>query len=146
MTYGLLQPLAASALAQPTPLVASKRKRAQWTFGAKLKRWLVDAGTNVNAFAERLGIPQSSLQRYVNGTKIPPDRLRSIALATRIPADYWLNDDLPYPPPVEYLNLEEEALAAMKSLTTEQLAELLDVLRDPEDLRRTLAMRRAARS
>lgn len=140
--------LAPPRLASPDPWMATPRKAsARWTFGRKFSLWLEDSGQSLTQFADREGIPQSSLQAYTKqARKIPPARLRTIAKATRLPADYWLDEEIPYPPPVDYLNLAEEVVAALKSVPAVALQEILAMLRDPEDLRRTLAIRRAART
>jgi hypothetical protein len=74
----LSQALASERLTAPNSGVAAKSKaRGPWPFGRKFDLWLADHGTSVSAFAERVGIPQSSLQRYAReGRKIPPDRLK----------------------------------------------------------------------
>lgn len=118
---------------------------SHWTFGRKFTLWLADHGLSLNAFAEREGIPQSTLHGWVKkGVKVPSDRLADIARATGLPVDYWSNPRAPYPPAVEYENAAEEILRRAKSLTADQLREIVAMLGDPADVARTLALRRAS--
>lgn len=117
-----------------------------WPFGRKLALWLKDHGTSLNAFARRHGIAQQTLHGWVKlGRRVPAEAVERVAAATRLPAAYWMNGALPYPPALEYANLAEAVLAALKALPLDQLIEVHEMLGDPEDLRRTLALRRAAR-
>ena len=126
----------------------SRRRKGDgaWPFERKFALWLSDHGLTLNAFARRHGFPQQTLHGWVKlGRRIPGEAIALIAAVTKLPADYWLSECLPYPAPLEYASLTEDALAALKGLPLEQLSEVLAMLRDPEDLKRTLALRRAAR-
>jgi len=118
-----------------------------WTFGRKFEHWLVDQGTNLTAWCKVHGVPQSGLQANVKaGRKLSPSRLRLLARLTGLPAGYWLADDIPYPPPAEYLGLKAEAVQLLDTLNETDLRDVVALLRDEADRRRTLAMRRASRS
>lgn len=123
-----------------------RRVDAPWPFGRKFRLWLSDQGVSLTAFARRAGIAQQTLHGWVMlGRRLPAEAVARIAAATRLPGAYWTDSTLPYPPALEYVNGVEDALAALKALPLDQLAAVLEMLRDPEDLRRTLSLRRAAR-
>lgn len=117
-----------------------------WPFARKFSLWLTDNGWTLNRFAMRHGFAQSTLQAWVKqGVRIPSEAIGRIAAATRLPADYWLRADVPYPPPAEYAGAAEEIEQAIRALPLEVVQELRSLFRDPDDLKRTLALRRAAR-
>lgn len=128
--------------------VPSKRiPSSSWPFGRKFSLWLEDHGLSLSAFAARNGFKQQTLQRWTKqGVRLPAAALPRIAAATHLPAAYWLDDAIPYPPPVEYANLADQVTDALKACPLDDLREILAMLRDPDDRRRTLALRRAARS
>lgn len=123
-----------------------KKFSSAWSFGRKFSLWLTDNDITLNAFAGRHGFTQSSLQRWVKvGTRLPADALQSIAEATRLPADYWLDETIPYPPPADYANLADRLDAALKKVPVSELTEILAILENADDRRRTLELRRIAR-
>ena len=141
------QPLALSALAPIYATVAKPPDRPRtWPFGKKLEMWLAEHGESMPSFAKRAGIPYGSLHAYATADrKIPSTRLQRIAVASRLPADYWLNDDLPYPPPSEYgPDIVERVRERLAAFPADLLNELLDALADENELRSMLALRRAA--
>src|SRR5687768_11915734 len=100
------------------------RKKAThtWPFGRKFTLWLADHALSLNSFAHNHGIPQSNLQAWTKqGRRIPADAIAKIALATKLPAGYWLADNVPYPPPMEYEGLEERLRAALHTLSPVEL-------------------------
>lgn len=124
-----------------------RHKPGAWPFGRKFTLWLSDHGISLTTFARRQEIAQQTLHGWVKqGRRVPSQAIARIAAATRLPADYWVDETLPYPPPLEYANLADDVLAALRGLPLDQVTEVLAMLRDPVDLRRTLAIRRAARS
>lgn len=126
--------------------MAKSRNQGGWPFGKKLKAWLVEHEEDLPAFAKRAGIPYGSLHAYVTTErKIPSDRMQKVALATRLSADYW-NSDLQYPPPAIYgADAVEAAWRRIQALPADLLNEYLALVEDPDDLRRTLQLRRTAR-
>jgi hypothetical protein len=118
-----------------------------WPFPRKFALYLTDQRVSLNAWAKRHGIPQRTLHGWVHdGVAIPAVGIVRIARATRLSAEYWMNEDIQYPPPVEYENLGVELEKALSTVPTGELREILALLRDPDDRRKTLALRRAARS
>lgn len=116
-----------------------------WTFGRKFDLWLADNGLTINSFAEKFGLKQRTLHAWVKeGTRVPDHGLAVISKATRYPADYWLNDSAPYPPVIDYDGLVEQVIDRMRSLRPDQVRELAEMLANPADLERTLALRRTA--
>jgi len=139
------QTLAAGPLAV-IPFGVAKRDPTPWTFGKQLKAWLVAHDEDLPAFAKRAGIPYGSLHAYVTtNRKVPSDRMQRVALATRIPSDYWISGK-PYPPPAVYsADAVEAAWRRLQALPDDLLTEYLGLLDDTDDLRRTLELRRTAR-
>lgn len=132
--------------AQAMAVRKAPKQPAAWTFGRKLSLWLADRNQSLNAFAKSLGVPQSTMHGWVRqGIKVSPEGLRKIAAATGLSAGYWLSEATPYPPPAEVLDVEAEVQQAIQALTPDQLIAILEMLQDPDDLRRTLALRKAAR-
>lgn len=119
----------------------------KWPFGRKFDAYLTDKGVKLNTFAEREGIPQSTLQGWVKeGVRVPDGGLAKIASATGLPADYWIREDVPYPPPLDYEGLVDEAVQALRTLNPAQVRAIIEMARDRADLERTLALRKTARA
>lgn len=128
-------------------MTPKRRSPNAWPFERKFPLWLTDHGLSLNAFAERHGFAQSTLQAWVKqGVKMPAEALWRIAKATRLPADYWLDDTIPYPTPVEYEGLAEDLARSLQAVPIADLREIAALVRDPEDRRRTFALRRASQS
>ncbi len=118
-----------------------------WSFGRKFDHWLTDNRISLNAFAKRHGFVQSTLQRWVKaGVKVPAGEVARIAGITRLPTDYWLDDTLPWPPPTQYANLAERVERALQAVPLNELYEILEMVENAEDRRKTLALRRTARA
>lgn len=144
MTEALATPRVA---ALPVGVGHTGRVAAQWTFGRKFERWLLDQGISLTAWAKRHGFPQSTLQAWVSkpNRKVPARAMARIAAITGLPVSYWTDDKAKYPPPAEYLDYLAQVIEATKALSHETLVELLPVLLSPEETQRLLAIRRAAR-
>lgn len=126
-------------------VAARKKDPEAWPFPRKFPMWLADHSESMAAFARRSGVPQPSLHAYTKqGRKMPADVVGRIAIATKLPADYWLNDRIPYPPPADYANAAEDIARVVRTLPLDLLQEALPILRDENELRRTLALRRLA--
>jgi transcriptional regulator with XRE-family HTH domain len=118
-----------------------------WTIYRKLSLWLDDQGLDDSVFAKKAGLNPRNFHGWLRQERrFPADALVNIARATKIPMAYWLDDTLPYPVPLEYGNLQERLEAALRTRSTDELRGLVELLEhpDPVDLRRTLALRRAA--
>jgi len=76
---------------------------------------------------------------------VPADGLAVIARASGIPADYWTNDALPWPPALEYTGLVEQIVRDLGAWPLEALREFAEIARNAADRDQTLALRRAAR-
>lgn len=123
------------------------KARGPWPFGRKMAAWISDKGLSVSGFAEAHGFKQRTFHGWVKeGVRVPDRALATIARATGLPVDYWLDDSLPFPAPVDYADLAGQVAEALKAVSLDELREILAMLRDPDDRRRTLAMRRAARA
>jgi hypothetical protein len=117
------------------------------SFGDKFAQYLARERTNVTAFAKRAGLKQRTLHGWVKeGVRVPADGLAIIARETGIPAEYWANDSLPWPPATEYAeDIIPALLANLKSLPLETIREFAEIAKDRADVEMTLALRRAAR-
>lgn len=143
-----------SALAIPSApaflgFVPKPRSQARFNaFGRKLDKWCTDHDETLPDFAERARVPYKSLHAYCTTTRaMPAPRMSLIAKATGLPADFWTNDALDWPPPAAYgERAVEDAQKRLAALPMDLLNELLDVLNDPDDVKRTLALRRTARA
>jgi hypothetical protein len=78
------------------------------------------------------------------GVRLPAEGLARIARATCLPEAYWLDESIPYPPPLDYLNSRERASALLTTLSGEDLAWVIEICADPPKLRRARALWRAA--
>lgn len=126
-------------------MATAKPAPRDWPFERKFPLWLKDHKTTLNAFAKRHGIPQRTLHGWVfDGVKVPAEGFQRIARATRLSIEYWLDATIPYPPPMDYLNLAESVLALLRTVPATELSQFHEMLSDPDDRRRTLALRRAA--
>lgn len=117
------------------------------SFGEKFSQWLAREGTNIKAFAERNGLKQRTLHGWVKeGVRVPAAGLATIVKATGIPADYWTNEALPWPPATDYYaELLPRLISAAKALPAERLREIVEMSESESDVEMTLALRRAAR-
>lgn len=131
-----------------TPIArVSKRTRRQraWTFGIKFEHWLTDEGLSLNAFAKRTEIPQSTLHNWVRGTTRPTAvGLDTVSRATGLPAEYWMDPSIPYPPPMDYLGTAEDIEAAIRTMGVEEMSAWIRILSNPESRRRALLLLEAA--
>ena len=126
--------------------MASKRGTSAWPFERKFRLWRAEQDVSLSAFARQVGVPLTTLHGWTrSGVRVSADGMARIAAATGLPADYWTNDAVPYPPPAEYLNLSGEIEKALMGLGVPQLQQVLEMLRSPADLDQTLALRRVAR-
>lgn len=118
-----------------------------WSFGRKFSLWLADNSLSLNAFAHNHGFAQSTLQGWTKrDVKIPAAELARIALATRLPVAYWLDEAVPYPPPLDYENFEDRLRSVLLTMPPEELREAISALEQPDERRRLFAIRRAATS
>lgn len=145
------QPIASSRLRPTLGYMVPRKSKPpsgapQWPFTRKFSLWLQDNDSTLRHFAVTHGFTPSTLHRYVReGTKLPAKALTRIVHATGLPAGYWMDDALPYPPPLEYSGLAAKVTDALQEVSLDELQEILALLRDPADRKRTLALRRAAR-
>lgn len=148
MTSTVAEPLATPRLAALYAPMAKRRPGGSGCpFGEKFAQYVARERSSLRAFALRHGLPQRSLHGWVReGRKVPDHALAIIARATGIPADYWVNDTLPWPPAPQYGNLVEEIVSTLQAVPMDQLREIAAMVRDSEDRERTLALRRAAAS
>ena len=107
--------------------------------------WLADRELTLSAFAQRHGFAQQSLHGWMRrGVRIPAEALATISRATSLPEAYWLDETLPYPPPLDYLNSRERAAGVLAALSTEDLAWVLEIGADPAKIRKARALWDAA--
>lgn len=126
-------------------MAARRTGSGAWPLGRKFALWLADRRLTLSAFAQRHGFAQQTLHGWIKrGVRIPAEGLAVIAQATSLPEAYWLDDTLPYPPPLDYLNSRERASAMLAALSPENLAWLLEVCSDPAKLRKARALWKAA--
>lgn len=113
--------------------------------GRKFALWLADRRLPLAAFAQREGFAQQTLHGWMRcSVRIPAVALAKIARATSLPEAYWLDDALPYPPPLDYLDSRERAAALLATLGTDDLAWVIEVTSDAAKLRRARALWTAA--
>jgi hypothetical protein len=114
--------------------------------GRKFALWLTDRGDSLRAFAQQHDFAEQSLRGWMKrGVRMPADALARIARATCLPEAYWLDEALPYPPPIDYVNSRERAAALLATLTSDDLAWVIEILGDPQKLRQARALWRAAK-
>lgn len=114
--------------------------------GRKFSLWLADHDLTLHAFAKRHGFAQQTLHGWMKlGVRLPAEGLGRIARATGLPEAYWLDESIPYPPPLDYINSRERAAAVLSTLDSDNLAWLLEICADPGKLRQARALWRAAR-
>lgn len=107
--------------------------------------WLVDHELTLSAFAQRHGFAQQTLHGWIRrGVRIPAEALAIIARATCLPEAFWLDDGLPYPPPLDYMQSRERATSVMAALSSDDLRWVLEVCSDAGKLRKARALWRAA--
>lgn len=122
----------------------------RWTISEKLNAWLSDRGLSVNAFAKQSGIGQTTLNGWANGKRSPNlAGLRRLAKATGMPPAYWSDEAVPIQTRAELrANVERdiEGIAGIPVDLAKRLAAELSALRTPADVRRVIALLKAARS
>lgn len=123
-----------------------RTSRGTWPLGRKFTLWLADRRLSLAAFAKRHGFVQQTLNSWITrGVRMPADALATIARATCLPEAYWLDETLPYPPPVDYLNSRERAAALLSTLSSDDLGWMIEICGDPHKLRQARALWTAAR-
>lgn len=117
-----------------------------WPLQRKFALWLTDQSLTLHAFARRHGFAQQTLHGWMKlGVRLPAEGLARIARATGLPEAYWLDESLPYPPPLDYLNSRERAAAVLTTLSAEDVAWVIEVASDPAKLRKARALWNAAK-
>ncbi len=120
--------------------------RDSWPLGRKFALWLTDQGTSLRAFAQRHGFAQQTLRGWMKlGVRMPADALARISRATCLPEAFWLDETVPYPPPLDYLNSRERAAALLTTLSSDDLAWVIAITSDPAKLRQARALWNAAK-
>jgi hypothetical protein len=123
-----------------------RHARDSWPLGRKFALWLTDQNTSLRAFAQRHGFAQQTLRGWMKlGVRMPADALARIARATCLPEAFWLDDTLPYPPPVDYLNSRERAAALLTTLNSDDLGWMIEICGDAKKLRQARALWTAAK-
>lgn len=79
------------------------------------------------------------------GVRMPADALARIARATCLPAEFWLDDAIPYPPPLDYLNSRDRATALLTTLSSDDLGWVIEITGEQGKLRRARALWAAAK-
>ena len=99
-------------------VVVRRPGRQPWSVGRKFTLWLADQASSLRAFARQHGFAEQSLRGWMKrGVRMPADALSRVARATSLPEAYWLDDTLPYPPPLDYLNSRERAASMLAALS-----------------------------
>ncbi len=108
--------------------------------------WLADQGLSLRAFARRHAFAEQTLRGWMKlGVRLPAEGLARIARATCLPEAYWLDETLPYPPPLDYMNSRERAAALLTTLAADDLGWVIEICQDPRKLRQARALWNAAR-
>ncbi len=120
--------------------------RDSWPLERKFALWLADQGTSLRAFARRHGFAEQTLRGWMKlGVRLPAEGLARIAKAACLPEAYWLNETLPSPPPLDYLNSRERAAGVLTTLSADDVAWVIEIASDPAKLRQARALWNAAR-
>lgn len=139
------QVVATHALAA-SPWGVAKKQSTAWTFERKFRLWRGDAKRSLSAVARETGIPYATLHGWTSGgVRVTADGMDKIAAVTGLPAKYWMDPKVPYPPPADYMDVALEVMAEVRGLTPDKLRRVLDVLRTPGELDRALDLIRVAR-
>ena len=77
---------------------------------------------------------------WLSGTVPGAKNLDQIARKTGLPAEFWLDESVPYPPPADYLNTVQDLENLLRGMTVEELSKWVKILSDPEARARTLAL------
>ena len=118
----------------------SKKKPKTWDLAQKLRLVMANEGMNQRSFAEHIGVSPTTLSSWLSGTLPGAKNLDQIAKKTGLPAEYWLDEKVPYPPPADYLNTVDDLEGLLRGMTVEELTKWIRILSDPEARARTLAL------
>lgn len=122
------------------------KKPGRYPLGKKVDQWKVEHDLEVADFVALMGFNYGTFYGWAyRGRPIPAWAVKQIAKKTGLTMEYWTNDSVPYPPPAKWLEAQERIWEQMGNLTDAELEDLEAMMSSPEDLRRTLALRRAAR-
>ena len=139
------QAVASNAVTSFSWGVPPKRNSA-WPFDRKFRLWRGDARKSLSAMARETGIPYATLHGWAQGgVRATADGMAKIAAVTGLPAKYWTDPKIPYPPPADYFNVAEEVEREVRGLSPDRLQRVLDLLRTPGELDRALDLIRVAR-
>ena len=88
---------------------------------------------------------QSTLHAWVRGvTKPSAAGMDKIARITGLPAEYWLDPAVPYPPPLDYMGAVENLEAAIRKMGVDEMRAWVHILSHPDHRRRALLLWEAA--
>ena len=94
--------------------------------GKRISEMLQERGIQQKELAERIGITETAMSRYINGTREPkPDVIANMATALHTTSDYLLgikNDDF------EYHQVRRMIARNASSMTKEEKMALISVL------------------
>lgn len=120
--------------------------RDTWPLGRKFALWLADEGISLRAFARRHRFAEQTLRGWMKrGVRMPADALARISRATCLPEAFWLDETLPYPPPLDYRNSRERAASLLTTLSSDDVAWVIEICGDPHKLRQARALWNAAK-
>lgn len=122
-----------------------RKAKPRWDLGQKLRLYMADKGLNQARFAKHVGVSATTLNAWLADTTPGARKLEQIAKATGLPGEYWLDEDVPYPPPADYMNTVEDLEDLLRTMTIEELAEWVAILSDPSARQRTLALWKASK-
>ena len=95
-------------------------------FGKRISEMLQERGIQQKELAERIGITETAMSRYINGTREPkPDVIANMATALHTTSDYLLgikNDDF------DYHQVRRMIARNASSMTKEEKMALISVL------------------
>src|SRR5262245_2539345 len=130
-----------TVLAAPPPpaFLGVMPKRKVWPFDLKLRLWRAEAKKSLSAVSRGTGIAYATLHGWAEeGVRAPADGLDKIARFTGLPASYWMDTAVPYPPPTDYFDVAAEVNAEIRGLTADRMQRVLEMLRSPGELDRAL--------
>lgn len=123
------------------------KRRGRFPLGKKVDQWCVEHDLEKADFVALMGFNYSTFYGWAYRDRVVPAwAIQRIAEKTGLTMEYWMNDAVRYPPPEKWLQEQARLQEQLDRLSADELEDLAAMMESPEDLRRTLALRRAARA
>lgn len=113
---------------------------------SKLRLWIADTRRSISGLARELDVAYSTCRSWVAGeTQMSVSALKRVAELSHLPMDYWVDEQQPFPAPIDYVGLRDEMWARLRAMSSDELRDFAALLREPGGLERATQIARLVR-